>query len=136
MTFHSLPTLNAMLNTVSAVLLLAGFFCIKRGHREWHKRIMLAAFSVSILFFISYLTYHFRVGSVPYPFHDWTRILYFSILIPHILLAFVLVPGVFLLLWFSWNEKFDRHRRLAKWVWPIWMFISITGVVIYLMLHF
>lgn len=130
-----LPVLNASLNTLSAVLLILGYRCIKKQDRQGHKKYMLCALACSALFLISYLVYHYLVGSVPYPRHDWTRLLYFAILIPHVILAAGMAPFVFVLVWRAWREDFARHRRLARWVWPVWIFVSTSGVVVYLMLY-
>ncbi|MDH3939232.1 MAG: DUF420 domain-containing protein, partial [candidate division Zixibacteria bacterium] len=86
-------------------------------------------------FLTCYLIYHAEVGSVPYPHHDWTRPLYFAILVPHVILAALMVPFILITVWLAWREKFIRHRRLARLVWPVWLFVSISGVVIYLMLY-
>jgi uncharacterized membrane protein YozB (DUF420 family) len=96
---------------------------------------MIAALSVSALFLTCYLIYHAEVGSVPYPYHDWTRPLYFAILVPHVILAVLMVPFILITVWLAWRERFSTHRRLAKFVWPVWLFVSISGVVIYLMLY-
>jgi putative membrane protein len=130
-----LPALNASLNTLSALLLIQGYRRIKRQDRRGHKKYMLCALVSSALFLTSYLIYHYLVGSVPYPRHDWTRPLYFAILIPHVLLAAGMVPFVFALVWRAWKGEFARHRRLARRVWPVWIFVSISGVVVYLMLY-
>lgn len=130
-----LPAIDASLNFVSAVLLFLGFRAIKSGQQEKHRKIMLTALASSALFLICYVTYHYQVGSVPYPYHDWTRPVYFAILIPHVIMAAVMSPAILILVWFALTSKFDRHRRLAKWVWPIWMFVSVSGIVVYLMLH-
>lgn len=130
-----LPVLNASLNTLSTVLLIQGYRRIKEQDRQGHKRYMLSALISSALFLVSYLVYHYLVGSVPYPRHDWTRPLYLAILIPHVILAAGMVPFIFILVWRAWREDFARHRRLARWVWPVWIFVSISGVVVYLMLY-
>ncbi len=135
MNVTDLPTLNASLNTISMILLLTGYFKIKAGNQAAHKKLMLSALVSSALFLVIYLVYHFQVGSVPYPFHDWTRPVYFAILIPHIILAAVQVPFIIRLVWLALTERFDNHRRLARFVWPVWMFVSASGVVIYLMLY-
>ncbi len=135
MTVHDLPTLNATLNTISAFALGAGFIFIKRGQREYHRRAMLAACICSLLFLTSYLIYHQQVGSVPYPHHDWTRPLYFAILIPHVILAGIMLPFILALLWLAWHNRFDRHKRLARWVFPGWVFVSVSGIAIYFMLY-
>lgn len=130
-----LPGLNAVLNTISALFLVLGYFFIRRGERDRHRRAMLAALVSSALFVCSYLTYHYQVGSVPYPHNDWTRPLYFAILIPHVILAAVNAPLVALIVWRAWQQDFQRHRRLARWVWPSWLFVSVSGVLVYLMLY-
>lgn len=130
-----LPGLNAVLNTISALFLVLGYFFIRRGERDRHRRAMLAALVSSALFLCSYLTYHYQVGSVPYPHYDWTRPLYFAILIPHVILAAVNAPLVALIVWRAWQQDFQRHRRLARWVWPSWLFVSVSGVLVYLMLY-
>ena len=135
MTFSDLPTLNAILNGISAIFLGIGFYQIKHKNIATHKKMMLSALVASLLFLISYVIYHYEVGSVPYPYHDWTRPLYFAILIPHVILAAVMGPFIIALVWFAFHEKFDRHRRLAHWVWPVWMFVSLSGIAVYLMLY-
>lgn len=131
----SLPALNALLNSISLILLLFGFWQIKRHNAAAHKRIMLAAVAASALFLTSYLIYHAQAGSVPYPHHDWTRPLYFAILIPHIILAAVMVPFILLALWRAWRQQFDRHKRIVRWIWPVWVFVSLSGVTIFAMLY-
>ncbi len=130
-----LPGINALLNLVCTSFLVAGYVNIKRGRRDMHMRFMLLALGTSILFLGSYVIYHVNVGSVPYPYHDWTRTLYFSILVPHILLAAIMLPLIAMLLWYAIGGNFSSHKRLARWVWPIWMFVSISGVLIYLLLY-
>jgi uncharacterized membrane protein YozB (DUF420 family) len=131
--FH--PTLNASLNAASACLLLWGFVMIKHGRRDTHKKIMMAALVTSAAFLVSYLIYHQQVGSVPYPYHDWTRPVYFAILIPHVILAAVMVPLIILAVVYAIKGRFDRHKRITVWLWPLWMFVSVSGVAIYLMLY-
>lgn len=135
MSTTDLPTLNAILNTITTLLLIAGRIKIKRGDEKGHRKLMLNALATSALFLISYSIYHAAVGSVPYPFHDWTRPVYFAILAPHVILAAVQVPFVIALVWFALKSKFEQHKRLAKFVWPVWIFVSISGVLIYLMLY-
>ena len=135
MTTSDLPGLNAALNSLSLLFLLLGYRFIRRGQRALHIRSMVAALASSTLFLTSYLIYHYYVGSVPYPHHDWTRPLYFAVLIPHIILATAIVPFVVLLVWHAWKGNFERHRRLARWTWPAWVFVSVSGVVVYLMLY-
>lgn len=135
MSVSDLPTLNAVLNAISVTFLTLGFIQIKKRNIETHKKLMLSALVSSILFLVSYLIYHYQVGSVPYPHYDWTRPLYFAILIPHIILAALMGPFIVALVWFAFHEKFDRHRKLARWVWPVWMFVSVSGIAVYLMLY-
>jgi len=135
MNVQNLPTLNAILNTTSAILLIFGYRNIKRGKRDVHKKFMLTALAVSILFFISYSIYHSQVGSVPYPRHDWTRPLYFALLIPHAFLAAAMVPFIILAVWFALKSRFAAHKKIVRWLWPVWIFVSVSGVVIYVMLY-
>lgn len=130
-----LPSLNAALNTVTSIFLVRGFLSIRRHDREAHRRWMLAALTGSVFFLTSYVIYHVNVGSVPYPYLDWTRPVYFAILIPHIILAGVMVPFIVTGVVWALRNRFDRHRKLMHWVWPVWMFVSVSGVVIYLMLY-
>ncbi|MCH9031466.1 MAG: DUF420 domain-containing protein [candidate division Zixibacteria bacterium] len=135
MSYSDLPTLNVALNFITASALLAGFVQIKRKNKALHKKIMLFALICSGLFLTSYITYHLEVGSVPYPFHDWTRPLYFAILIPHVILAIVVAPFVVVLVVRAFKDDFERHKRLARIVWPVWMFVSISGIAVYSMLY-
>lgn len=135
MTLQDLPTLNATLNFISAVLLFCGYIQIKKGKWETHKKFMLSALASSALFLISYLIYHANAGSKLYPYHDWTRPLYFAILIPHVILAGVMVPFIIYIVYQALKENFEKHKRLAIYVWSVWMFVSVTGVLIYLMLY-
>lgn len=130
-----LPTLNATLNGVAGMMLVAGFVAIKSGRRELHRLCMLFAFGVSTLFLISYLTYHFQVPVTPFKGTGLVRVLYFLILIPHILLAVVMVPMVLITLHRGLKGRFAHHRRLARWSFPIWLYVSVTGVLVYLMLY-
>ena len=135
MTAADLPTLNACLNTLSTIFLTWGFVRIKRGDQGGHRRAMTAALVTSTLFLCSYLVYHYQVGSVPYTHDNWTRPLYFAILIPHIILAAGMVPFVLAAVWFAWCGNFTSHRSITRWLWPVWMFVSFSGVIIYLMLY-
>ena len=133
---HLLPTLNALLNATSAVLLALGYVEIKQRRRpDRHKRLMLTALLVSALFLISYLTYHAQVGSVRYPLLDWTRTLYRAILFSHMILAGLMVPFIIAAVWFGLKGKFRAHTRITKRLWPVWMFVSVTGVLVYLLLY-
>ncbi|MFH2037772.1 MAG: DUF420 domain-containing protein [Candidatus Zixiibacteriota bacterium] len=130
-----LPTLNAVLNAVSAILLFTGYAFIKKKEPVKHKKTMITAVITSALFLISYLMYHQAVGSVPYPRHDWTRIVYFIVLIPHVILAGLMVPFILIGLYFAFSQKFDKHRKLMKFILPVWLFVSLSGIVIYIMLY-
>ncbi|MBM4009893.1 MAG: DUF420 domain-containing protein [Planctomycetota bacterium] len=132
---HPLATTNAVLNTVATVLLVAGWILIRRGHVAAHRATMVAAFVTSAVFLACYLTYHSLVGHVPFRGQGAIRPVYFAILISHILLA-VAVPVLALRMFFlAWRGRFDAHRRLGRITLPIWLYVSVTGVVIYLMLY-
>lgn len=135
MDFGFLATINAALNLTSATLLTIGYVNIKRGRQETHRKFMLAALTSSALFLISYLIYHYTVGSVPYPRQDWTRPVYFAILIPHVLLAALMVPFILVAVRHALKQRFEKHRRIMRWIWPVWMFVSVSGIVVYLMLY-
>lgn len=130
-----LPTLNACLNGLSAVLLTRGYLHIRAGRHAAHRRWMLAAFASSTVFLCCYLFYHALVGSVGFTGQGWIRPVYYTILISHSILAAVVVPLVLVTLFRAWRERFDRHRRIARWTLPLWMYVSVTGVVVYLMLY-
>ena len=129
------PSMNAFFNLVSTVLLTFGYIAIKDKHKSRHKKLMISAVISSTLFLVGYLIYHYQVGSVPYPHYNWTRPVYFTILIPHVILAAVMVPFILYILWQALHDRFDRHARVARFVWPVWMFVSVSGVTIYLMLY-
>ena len=130
-----LPTLNAALNSLSAIFLFAGFLFIKFGNRKAHRACMLTAFACSMLFLISYLIYHYQVGTVGFKGQGWIRPVYFTILITHTILAIAVVPLALITLVRALRERFDAHRRIARWALPIWFYVSVTGVVVYLMLY-
>lgn len=129
------PVIDATLNGTSAVLLLIGRGFIKRGRRAAHRAFMIAALVCSSLFLISYLYYHWHVGTVHFQGQGWSRPVYFSILISHTILAAAIVPLVIVTLSRALRERFDRHRVIARWTFPIWLYVSITGVLIYFMLY-
>jgi uncharacterized membrane protein YozB (DUF420 family) len=131
---EDLPELNAVLNGTAAVLLVCAFILIRRGRRDAHKRVMLAAFTVSVLFLISYLTYHAQVGSVHYPHTGLLRSTYLTILFTHTVLA-ATVPVLAIITLRRGLEGFVRHKAIARWALPIWLYVSVTGVVVYLMLY-
>jgi len=130
-----LPALNAALNSLSAVFLCAGFLFIKSGSRNAHRACMLTAFTCSILFLISYLVYHSQVGSVGFKGQGWVRPVYFAILLSHTILAAAVVPLVLITLRRALRENFAAHRRIARWTFPIWLYVSVTGVIVYWMLY-
>jgi putative membrane protein len=131
----SLPSVNATLNATSAMLLIVGYYHIRQGRQQAHRACMLAAFSVSMLFLVSYLVYHFHVGATHFTGQGWIRSVYFALLISHTILA-ALVPFLALLtLSRALRQQFDRHRTLARWTLPVWLYVSVTGVVIYWLLY-
>ncbi len=130
-----LPTVNATLNTISGILLTIGYILIRQRKITAHKNCMLAAFGVSVLFLISYVIYHVKEGSTEFTQQGWIYPVYITILISHILLAFVIVPLALRTLYLAWRERFEAHRRIAKITFPIWLYVSVTGVLIYLMLY-
>jgi putative membrane protein len=129
------PVINAVLNGTSAVLLYAGREFIKRGRMAVHRAMMIAAVSTSTLFLASYLYYHAHVGSIRFQGQGWIRPVYFTILTSHTLLAIAVVPLVIITLTRGLRERFDQHRAIARWTYPLWMYVSVTGVVVYLMLY-
>ncbi len=130
-----LPTLNAVLNGTSAVLLAFGYLFIRRKKVNLHKACMVSAFVISTLFLVSYLIYHYHAGSKPFPGEGWTRPLYFAILISHVILATVTLPLSIVTLARGVRGRFEKHRSIARWALPIWLYVSVTGVVVYLMLY-
>jgi putative membrane protein len=132
---HSLPAVNAGLNAASALLLVCGYVLIRTGRREAHRRAMLGAFAVSILFLISYLVYHAQVGSVRFQKTGLIRPVYFTILVSHTILAASVPVLAIVTLRRAWKGDFGRHRRIARWTLPVWLYVSVTGVVVYLMLY-
>jgi uncharacterized membrane protein YozB (DUF420 family) len=130
-----LPTVNAILNATSAVLLVSGYRYIRRRHVTAHQRCMIAACVTSTLFLLSYLIYHYNVGSMPFRGQGWVRPVYFTILISHTILAAVIVPLVLVTLFRAWKADFAKHVQIARWTLPIWLYVSVTGVVIYWMLY-
>jgi uncharacterized membrane protein YozB (DUF420 family) len=130
-----LPHLNAALNAASGLLLLAGLYFIWRGRVSAHRACMLSALVVSGLFLISYVTYHLQYGSVKFAGQGVARPIYFFILITHVVLAVVIVPLVFVTARRALRADFARHRKIARWTYPLWLYVSVTGVVVYLMLY-
>jgi len=135
MDIHTLPAVNATLNGTSAVLLVTGYTLIRRGRIQAHKRIMLTAFAVSIAFLICYVIYHAQVGSVHYPKTGAIRVVYYTILITHTILAATVPVLAVITLRRALRGDFQNHRKIARWTLPIWLYVSVTGVVVYLMLY-
>jgi uncharacterized membrane protein YozB (DUF420 family) len=131
----ALPTVNATLNAIAAVLLVCGFVMIKRGRIETHRRFMLSAFATSALFLVSYVVYHANVGSRPFEGQGAIRLVYFAILISHVVLAAVILPMALITLTHALRRRFERHVPIARWTLPIWLYVSVTGVIVYLMLY-
>jgi putative membrane protein len=141
MTIHDLPVVNATLNGLSAVFLASGFFFIKRGNKIAHRNCMISAFCTSVIFLACYLTYHIWLAVVlhqgPTRFlkPEWFQPIYFAILISHTLLAVVIVPMILMTLWRAKKQNFEAHKKIARWTWPLWMYVSVTGVIIYWLLY-
>jgi putative membrane protein len=135
MQIHDLPALNAALNGLASIFLITAYVLIRNGRRELHKRFMLAALATSALFLASYVLYHANVGSRPFPGQGVIRVVYFAILIPHVLLAATILPLALVTTARGLRSQFDDHVRIARWTLPLWLFVSVTGVVIYLMLY-
>ena len=135
MTVSDLPALNATLNATSAVLLTTGWILIRRGRIAQHRAVMIAAVCTSALFLISYLVYHAQVGSVRFTKQGPIRAVYFTILLTHTVLAATIVPLVLVTLTRALRARYERHRRIARWTMPIWLYVSVTGVIVYLMLY-
>lgn len=129
------PVINASLNGASTVLLLTGRWLISQGRMTAHRLVMLTALASSSLFLVSYLYYHFHVGSVRFEGTGWSRPVYFTILISHTILAVTIVPLVIITLTRALRGRYDRHRAIARWTFPLWLYVSITGVIIYFMLY-
>lgn len=141
MTLLDLPAVNAALNTLSTIFLVAGYYWIRQGNQQAHRKAMLAAVVTSVLFLISYLTYHtyisYVLGRGPTIFREpeWFRPIYLVILGTHTILAMVIVPMVLRGLWLAFKGRNEAHKRLSRWTWPLWMYVSVTGVLIYLLLY-
>jgi putative membrane protein len=131
-----LPPVNATLNALSAAFLAAGYVFIRGGHRQAHRNCMIAALATSVLFLASYLTYHLTVKAVTRFLEPaWFRPIYLGILLTHTILAVVIVPLVLITVNRALRQRFDRHKAIARWTWPLWMYVSVTGVLIYLLLY-
>jgi putative membrane protein len=130
-----MPAVNAALNATSATLLALGFAAIRSGRRDIHKRLMVSAFAASAVFLVGYVLYHYAHGDTQYQGVGAVRVAYFAILISHVLLSIVMLPMILTTFYLATRERFVAHRRLAKWTLPIWLYVSVTGVVIYFMLR-
>lgn len=135
MELRDLPTLNALLNTTCAILLCWGYYFIRKRDIEAHRKMMFAAFTTSVLFLVSYLVYHYNVGSVKFTKTGPIRTVYFSILISHTILAAAVAPMAVVTIYRAWKRNFEKHRKLARITLPIWLYVSVTGVMVYLMLY-
>jgi putative membrane protein len=141
MSIHDLPVVNASLNGLSAIFLTLGFVFIRRGNKIAHRNCMISAFVTSIIFLGCYLTYHgylavvLHQGPTRFLNPEWFRPVYFAILLTHTVLAVVIVPLILITLWRAKTERFDLHKKIARWTWPLWMYVSVTGVVVYLLLY-
>ena len=134
-TVHNLPAINATLNGLSGLLLFIGYLLIRSGQRERHRQCMMAAFATSSLFLVFYTIYHAQVGSVPFTRQGFVRPLYFTILITHVTLAAAVLPLAILTMSRGLKANWARHRAIARWTWPIWMYVSVTGVLVYVLLY-
>jgi uncharacterized membrane protein YozB (DUF420 family) len=135
MSISDLPAVNATLNGLSTILLAAGFYFIRTGNKTAHRNCILAAVGTSTLFLISYLTYHAFAGRTVFKDPAWFRPIYLTILLTHTVLAVVIVPLVLVTLTRAFKQRFEQHKKIARWTWPIWMYVSVTGVIIYLLLY-
>jgi uncharacterized membrane protein YozB (DUF420 family) len=133
--YEALPHVNASLNTVSAVLLVSGYLAIRRQKRARHAALMVSSFAVSMLFLTSYLIYHYRAGHTAYEGEGFLRGIYFTVLISHVVLAATVPVLASITLWLAFRGKLERHRKIARWTLPIWLYVSVTGVVVYVMLY-
>jgi uncharacterized membrane protein YozB (DUF420 family) len=132
---HDLPAVNASLNALSGVLLLCGYALIRQRRIDLHRKVMLTAFATSSLFLICYVVYHAQVGSVPFPRQGLVRTLYFTILITHVILAATVPVLAIITLTRGLKGRYPQHRRIARWTFPIWMYVSVTGVLVYVLLY-
>ena len=135
MTLSDLPALNAFLNATAAVLLVIGYSFIRAGQIRRHRAVMISACAVSTLFLISYVIYHANIGSKPFQGRGPIRIVYFTILLTHVILAAAVLPLAVITLSRGLRARFDRHVAIARWTFPIWLYVSVTGVIVYVMLY-
>jgi uncharacterized membrane protein YozB (DUF420 family) len=135
MTIHDLPAVNASLNATSGVLLVIAYALIRARRIEQHRRVMIAAFATSALFLVCYVVYHAQVGSVRFTRQGIVRPVYFSILVTHVTLAFAVLPLAIVTLSRGLKARYPQHRRIARWTFPIWLYVSVTGVLVYVLLY-
>lgn len=135
MSLSDLPAVNASLNACSAILLTAGFVLIKRGRPAAHRNCMLGALVCSVLFLTCYVTYHLQAGRTVFQNPAWFRPIYLTLLLTHTVLAVVIIPLVLVTVTRAARRRFEAHKRIARWTWPIWMYVSVTGVLIYFLLY-
>jgi uncharacterized membrane protein YozB (DUF420 family) len=135
MNVQDLPVVNASLNAFSALLLITGYLFIRRRKILQHRLCMIGALCTSVLFLVSYLVYHYHVGSVRFTEQGAIRVIYFTILVSHTILAIVIVPLVIITVVRAFRNQFAQHKRIAKWTLPLWLYVSVTGVLVYLMLY-
>lgn len=132
---RGLPAFNAGFNGLSALVALAGVWAVRQGRRTLHRACMLSALGFSTAFLISYVLYHHYHGDTHFPGVGWSAGLYYFILVSHVLLSVLVLPLLLSVLWLALTQQFEWHRRLARWVWPVWMYVGMTGVVVYLYLR-
>jgi uncharacterized membrane protein YozB (DUF420 family) len=135
MAVSDLPAVNATLNALSGVLLLIGYVLIRSGHRQQHRACMIAAFAISALFLVCYVVYHAQVGSVRFTRQGFVRPVYFTVLITHVILAAAVLPLAIVTLSRGLKARYQRHRAIARWTLPIWLYVSISGVLVYVLLY-
>jgi uncharacterized membrane protein YozB (DUF420 family) len=135
MSFSNLPAVNATLNGLSAILLGFGFYFIRRRNQKAHMKCMIAAFVTSTIFLACYLTYHFKAGRTVFKNPAWFRPWYLTLLFTHTVLAVIIVPLILVTLSRALKLRFERHKQIARWTWPLWMYVSVTGVIIYWLLY-
>jgi putative membrane protein len=131
----ALPAANAVFNSLSAICLIFGYINIRKRKRDVHMRFMLGAVTFSALFLVSYITYHYFHGDTKFPGRGWIRPVYFTLLISHIGLSVVALPFIFATLWYATRSQFQFHRKVSRWTFPIWLYVSVTGVIVYLVLR-
>lgn len=136
MTVDQMPAINATLNSLATIFLILGYVFIKKENKEAHRKCMIAAFTTSTIFLACYLYYHFTVEAVTrFTDPSWFKPYYLVLLFTHIVLAVVMLPFIFKALWHAYKGEFDRHKAAVKWAWPMWLYVSITGVLVYLILY-